>query len=170
MEQLLFFLMALISLVGATVVIFSRSFFQNLLGLLVVLFGLGVLFFLLNRPFLGLFLMVFFGGGTSGAFVFAILLCSQSSGETFLRLDAVNFFIFLQVLLLGLLLLLIFLKLSYAPGLPGDFAFSLAGGGALQFTAELAAQNYFAVFSLLALLLVVTLVGSIYLLDFSGEE
>lgn len=172
MEQFIFFVCGLLSLLGGLLLVVGRRMRDCLVGLFVVLLALVGLFLLLNRPLLALFLSGFYGAGLLVITVLATAGIAPSirpgslpdfTPRDLLNLSLVGLFFFGMIY--------IFKLISQSPGLPGDFALALAGREALQFLSQLIFDKFPAVLPLLSLILLSLLTGGVYFLGpRSGRE
>jgi len=80
--ELIFAVLAAITLIGALATVLSASLFRSALGLMLSLFGIAGLFLLQRAEFLAVVQILVYVGGVSVLIVFAILLTEREGGQT----------------------------------------------------------------------------------------
>ncbi len=81
MEQILFYIFAVIIIVMAIASVTSRKILRAVIYLLMALLAIAGLYFMLGYDFLGAIQMAVYGGGIIILFVFAVLLVHHIDGE-----------------------------------------------------------------------------------------
>ncbi len=161
--QILFLIIALVTLVSAILVVSSHSLMHSALWLVLTLFGVAVIFAFLEASFFAVVQVLVYIGAIAILIIFAVMLTRQVADEHAPRLNRGWWAALIAALALftGLVVLLV---------APGAWAGFQMGPGASpdasllpQFGADLVDPNKFAIpFEAASVLLLAALVGAIY--------
>jgi NADH-quinone oxidoreductase subunit J len=164
MEQILFMIIAAISVVAAFGVIFNRNVVHSALSLLVNFCALAVLYFMLNAQFLAVAQILVYAGAIVVLFLFVVMLLGAELGEkvsSWLTLQNA-FLAALGVVLLTIIGTAVFE--NHIQGAPGDFtAEAVQEFGQVQMIGSVLFTDYVLAFQLVAVLLSVGIIGVIWL-------
>jgi NADH-quinone oxidoreductase subunit J len=164
MEQILFLIVAAISVVAAFGVIFNRNVVHSALSLLVNFCSLAVLYFMLNAQFLAVAQILVYAGAIVVLFLFVVMLLGAELGEkvsTWLTVQNA-FLAALGVILLTVIGTAVFENLIQ--GARGDFTPEAAEQfGQVQLIGSVLFTDYVLAFQLVAVLLSVGIVGVVWL-------
>ena len=157
-ESIFFYFFALVTVSAAVAVVNSRSPIYSALSLLVTMFGIAVLFLLMQATFLAVIHIVVYAGAIVVLFLFVIMLLGLKEREQ-VKLKPLYL---LTALLSAVSLPIIFGKavfsaLAYAPSAPPIIEGSAQAVGRLVF------GPYLLPFELLSLLILVAVIGAVYL-------
>ena len=168
-EQIIFLLIGALILGSALMVVTTRKLIQAALWLVVVLFGVAVLYAILQANFLAVVQVVVYIGAIAILFIFAVMLTRKEMRDQGPQTRA-NWWI---AALLGLLVLvgLIFLILDQ-PGVNRTAAGIPTGVDTLRNlgTALVSPDAYVLPFEVASILLLAALVGSVYIAGVGGKE
>ncbi len=164
MEQLLFLIVAAISVAAALGVIFNRNVVHSALLLLVNFCALAVFYFMLNAQFLAVAQILVYAGAIVVLFLFVVMLLGAELGEK------ISSWLTWQngiLAVLGLVLLTIVgtaVFESYLYGARGNFTQSAVQEyGQVQLIGSVLFTDYVLAFQLVAVLLSVGIIGVVWL-------
>jgi len=163
-EQLLFFVVAAVSVVAAFGVIFNKNLVHSVLCLLVNFGALAVLYVMLNAQFLGIVQIFVYAGAIVVLFLFVVMLLGAELGEkvtTWLTLRNA-FLVALSLILLTIVGRAVFE--NYVQGAKGDFTPEAAQQfGQVQLVGAVLFTDYVLSFQLVGVLLSVGVIGVVWL-------
>jgi NADH-quinone oxidoreductase subunit J len=163
-EQLLFFVVAAVSVVAAFGVIFNKNLVHSVLCLLVNFGALAVLYVMLNAQFLGIVQIFVYAGAIVVLFLFVVMLLGAELGEkvtTWLTLRNA-FLVALSLILLTIVGTAVFE--NYVQGAKGDFTPEAAQQfGQVQLVGAVLFTDYVLSFQLVGVLLSVGVIGVVWL-------
>lgn len=164
MEQILFLIIAAVSVIAAFGVIFNRNVVHSALSLLVNFCSLAVLYFLLNAQFLAVAQILVYAGAIVVLFLFVVMLLGAELGEkvsTWLTVQNA-FLAALGIILLTVVGTAVFE--NYLFGARGDFTpEAVQEFGQVQLIGASLFTDYVVAFQLVAVLLSVGIVGVVWL-------
>lgn len=164
MEQILFLIIAAVSVIAAFGVIFNRNVVHSALSLLVNFCSLAVLYFMLNAQFLAVAQILVYAGAIVVLFLFVVMLLGAELGEkvsTWLTVQNA-FLAALGIILLTVVGTAVFE--NYLFGARGDFTPEAAQEfGQVQLIGASLFTDYVVAFQLVAVLLSVGIVGVVWL-------
>ncbi len=166
MSPLAFSIVSLIVLVSAVAVIVFHNPVASALSLVVTLFGLAVLYFLLDAPFVGVLQIIVYAGAILVLFVFVIMLINLKK-EELIALSwslGTGFKILAAALFVAGLFVILWQVDAPFPALTDPHFGSLEAVGRSLFT------DYLLSFELLSLVILVAIVGAILLAKKKGER
>jgi NADH-quinone oxidoreductase subunit J len=157
-SQIIFLLGGLLVLGAAIMVVSTRNLVHAALWLVATLFGVAVMYVLLEAPFIAVVQVVVYIGAIAIMFIFAVMLTRRDLRDTVIQHNA-NWMwaLLLAVLTAGGLYVLgtQFLAVSSAPVLEGDPLTMLS-------TALVSPNAYVLPFEVASVLLLAALVGAVY--------
>ena len=177
-QQIVFFILAAITLTSAIVVVTMRNLFHAALALMVSFVGVAGIYVLLEAPFLGMAQLLVYIGAISILIIFAIMMTRRlmQTNETPFNSQAIGALVG-AVLTLAILVVVI---VRLYPMIPADGALQSApqvDPATLQSSVArlgrsfVSAEAYVLPFELASVLLLAALVGSIIIAwPHSGEE
>lgn len=166
MEQVLFWLMAVVAVVSALTTISSRRPVHSALAFLVTLLSLAVLFLLLSAQFVAVIQIIIYAGAILVLFLFVIMLLHAQSGEgpqIKLRFQRPLAIALALLLFGGLSYLLLSSPLGAARPLPAGMGTVQAVGGTLF-------DHFLLPFEVASVLLLVGVIGAVVLTVKEGEQ
>jgi NADH-quinone oxidoreductase subunit J len=159
--QVLFILVAAVTLFSAVMVVSVRRMMHAALWLIVTLLGVAVLFVLLQAGFFAVVQVLIYIGAISILIIFAVMLTRQVMSERIPQLN--RSWVFGLAATAGLMILLE-LAIRDFPGVTTTVMGSPAAGDVAALGRALAAPNGFAIpFEVASILLVTALIGTIYI-------
>ena len=163
-EQLLFFVVAAVSVGAAFGVIFNKNLVHSVLCLLVNFGALAVLYVMLNAQFLGIVQILVYAGAIVVLFLFVVMLLGAELGEkvtTWLTLRNA-FLVALSLVLLTIVGTAVFE--NYIQGAKGDFTpEAVQQFGQVQLVGSVLFTDYVLSFQLVGVLLSVGVIGVVWL-------
>lgn len=163
-EQLLFFVVAAVSVGAAFGVIFNKNLVHSVLCLLVNFGALAVLYVMLNAQFLGIVQILVYAGAIVVLFLFVVMLLGAELGEkvtTWLTLRNA-FLVALSLVLLTIVGTAVFE--NYVQGAKGDFTpEAVQQFGQVQMVGAVLFTDYVLSFQLVGVLLSVGVIGVVWL-------
>ena len=163
-EQLLFFVVAAISVVAAFGVIFNKNLVHSALSLLVNFGALAVLYVMLNAQFLGIVQVLVYAGAIVVLFLFVVMLLGAELGET------VTTWLTLRNIILVVLSLILLTFVGTAvfenliQGAKGDFTpEAVQQFGQVELVGSVLFTDYVLSFQLVGVLLSVGVIGVVWL-------
>ena len=163
-EQLLFFVVAAVSVGAAFGVIFNKNLIHSVLCLLVNFGALAVLYVMLNAQFLGIVQILVYAGAIVVLFLFVVMLLGAELGEkvtTWLTLRNA-FLVALSLVLLTIVGTAVFE--NYVQGAKGDFTpEAVQQLGQVQMVGAVLFTDYVLSFQLVGVLLSVGVIGVVWL-------
>jgi len=163
-EQLLFFVVAAVSVVAAFGVIFNKNLIHSVLCLLINFGALAVLYVMLNAQFLGIVQILVYAGAIVVLFLFVVMLLGAELGEkvtTWLTLRNA-FLVALSLVLLTIVGTAVFE--NYVQGAKGDFTpEAVQQFGQVQLVGAVLFTDYVLSFQLVGVLLSVGVIGVVWL-------
>ncbi len=171
MELLLFYILAVISVVAAFGVIFNKNVVHSALSLLVNFCSLAIFYFMLNAQFLGVAQLLIYAGAIVVLFLFVVMLLGADLGEPVSSWLTVRnaFLAALGVVLLTVVGSAVFE--NYVQGAHGDFTPEMVQEfGQVQLIGSVLFTDYILAFQLIAVLLSVGIVGVVWLAQQQKKE
>jgi NADH-quinone oxidoreductase subunit J len=163
-EQLLFFVVAAVSVGAAFGVIFNKNLVHSVLCLLVNFGALAVLYVMLNAQFLGIVQILVYAGAIVVLFLFVVMLLGAELGEkvtTWLTLRNA-FLVALSLVLLTIVGTAVFE--NYVQGAKGDFTpEAVQQFGQVELVGSVLFTDYVLSFQLVGVLLSVGVIGVVWL-------
>ena len=157
--QIIFIIVAAVTLGAAIMVVSARSLVHSALWLVLSLFGVAVLYVLLNAGFFAVAQVLIYIGAIAILFIFAVMLTRQVAKDSRPQLNG-NWWL---ALLIGggffAVLLMLFSKWGSFQTLPQALADE---GGVLPALGEALVTTYLLPFEIASVLLVAALIGAIY--------
>ncbi len=150
-----FYLFALVTIVSAAVVAFSKNILRAVFSLLFTLFGVAALFLFLHADFLAATQVLIYVGGVLVLLLFGIML-TQQRVEVNIRTGKIQFIpsVIALFILFGFLGFLIF-RTPWQVGSPANFQETTSGIGTLLMT------EWLLPFEVASILLLAALVGAV---------
>ena len=155
MNPVIFFILALVTVCGAVMVVWSRSPVSSILFLLMTFFGIAAIYVFLGAQFLAAVQLIVYAGAILVLFLFAVMLLNIGKIEE----KGAAFFKALGIVCGGIILILLATIIganSLSPT-PGPELVSTAALGDLLFTTDLIP------FECASVLLLVAIVGAVVL-------
>ncbi len=146
-----FSVFAILGLIGALLVLFSKKPIYNALGLLLNFLSLAVIYFLLNAPFLGVIQIIVYSGAIVVFFLFVIMLLN-------LREGLLDFDFSFKGLLSIITVIALFIGIGVALYLAKLPEFGLGEEGKVDKIGELLLTRYLVPFELASILLLLAIV------------
>ncbi len=160
MTLLLFALLALVALVGATGVIISRNAVHSALFLLVNFAVFAVMYIMLGAQFLGVVQVTVYAGAIVVLFLFVVMLIGGNIGTATSGLRRYARWLILILVALFLLAMVLGLARTLPPSAPDAGA---PGAGSVQVIGEALYTTYLLPFELASLLLLAGMLGGVVL-------
>ena len=157
MEQIVFFTVALLTIVAALFVISARNAVNSVLSLIVTFFGVAGLYIMLDAPFLAVVQLIVYAGAVMVLFLFVIMLLDLREGRK--KLLPVSWFRLVGAGLAGLFSFL----MAYTVQDLGHGFVPATHMGTIENIATLLFGKYFYLFELSSILLMAALVGAVVL-------
>ena len=173
MEGLIFYPIALITIVASIRVVMSRNAVHSALWLVLVFFCFGGFYVLLRADFVAAVQVIVYAGAIMVLFLFVIMLLRVDRAEELLarhRLQRVAGVILGIVLLAGIGMTVL---VNLLPGKVGERSLELIAadaGGNTQAVAEALFTDYLLPFEVTSVLLLAAIVGAVVLAKRRGEE
>ncbi len=146
-----FSVLAILGLIGALLVLFSKKPIYNALGLLLNFLSLAVIYFLLNAPFLGVIQIIVYSGAIIVFFLFVIMLLN-------LREELLDFDFSFKGLLSIITVIALLIGIGVALYLAKLPKFELGQEGKVDKIGELLLTKYLVPFELASILLLLAIV------------
>ena len=177
-QQIIFFILAAITLTSAVVVVTMRNLFHAALALMVSFLGVAGIYVLLEAPFLGMAQLLVYIGAISILIIFAIMMTRRlmQTNETPFNSQVIGAFV---GSLLALVIFVVLISRFYpmAPGAGTGQSATVVDPAVLQSSVArmgrsfVSAEAYVLPFEVASVLLLAALVGSIIIAwPRSGEE
>ena len=164
MELILFFVIAVISVVSAFLVVTQRNVFYSALFLILTLCGVAILYLLLNAPFLAAIQIIVYAGAIMVLFLFVIMLLNLKKDEFGRDRRRIQKSLGILFAILLLVEVAVAIKIGISRSFLGDVASSLKEGfGGPHLLGELLFTKYLLPFELTSILLLVAIIGAIVL-------
>jgi NADH-quinone oxidoreductase subunit J len=161
-EQIFFLIVGTVTLLSALMVVTSRDLVHAALWLVATLFGVAIVYTILNAGFLAVVQVVVYIGAIAILFIFAVMLTRRQSNDTGASMNG-NWWVGALVALITFVGLTFTLRQwsgfsKMATPIPSGFDAISQLGGALT-----SAQGYVLPFEVASVLLLAALVGAVYL-------
>ena len=164
LADVIFVLVAFVTVAGALATVLARSIIYAMLGLVTTMFGIAGLYIYLNAPFIAMMQILIYVGAISILIAFAIMVAGPlwqrpkewSTGTRFIAalvVTAVSFFLFVKIVI----------QSKWLPGMYSASNLTTKDIGRVLF------DKLMLPFELISLLIVVAIVGAIMLALFSRE-
>jgi NADH-quinone oxidoreductase subunit J len=163
---LLFYLFALIAVVGALGVVTLRNPMYGAISLLTTFLAVAVLFFLRSAEFVAVVQIFVYGGGIMVLFLFVIMLVNQQHLMESDKYGPNKWLAVGMALVMAALLTTAFLPARFADPATTPAAFSAVGGahpGNAEAVAWLLYRQYLMPFEIVSVFLLVAMVGAVVL-------
>jgi len=164
LEMIVFAIVALITLAAAVMVVTTKNIFYAALWLILPLFGVAVIYVLLNMGFLAMVQVIIYVGAIAILFIFAIMLVNPAfvNGEKRFNEDWL-----MALILAGVLFVAFLWLLSRWAGfltVPATSAAELANADPVRAlgVALVSPDKYLIPFELASVLLIAAMIGAIY--------
>lgn len=159
MDQVIFYGLALITIVGALATIFSRNAMYSVLALVVTFFAMSGLYLQLKAEFVAIVHIIVYAGAIMVLFLFVVMMLNLNTVSTIIRSNVNIKWI---AVLVGVAMAGILGYGAYATTLParGD---NTAENGTVKILGKMLFNEYLLPFELTSVLLIATMVGVIVL-------
>lgn len=159
MDQVIFYGLALITIVGALATIFSRNAMYSVLALVVTFFAMSGLYLQLKAEFVAIVHIIVYAGAIMVLFLFVVMMLNLNTVSTIIRSNVNIKWI---AVLVGIAMAGILGYGAYATTLParGD---NTAENGTVKILGKMLFNEYLLPFELTSVLLIATMVGVIVL-------
>ncbi len=159
MDQVIFYGLALITIVGALATIFSRNAMYSVLALVVTFFAMSGLYLQLKAEFVAVVHIIVYAGAIMVLFLFVVMMLNLNTVSTIIRSNVNIKWI---AVLAGIAMAGILGYGAYATTLParGD---NTAENGTVKILGKMLFNEYLLPFELTSVLLIATMVGVIVL-------
>lgn len=158
MEQLTFYVLGLVAIVGAFVTIFARNAMYSVLALVTTFFAIAGIYLQLNAEFVAVVHIIVYAGAIMVLFLFVVMMLNLnnlpvfSNNRTIRTLAALMGFVIAGILIYGV---------STTP-LPAE-ATGVSQAGTVKVLGKMLFNEYLLPFELTSVLLIATMVGVIVL-------
>ena len=159
MDQVIFYGLALITIVGALATIFSRNAMYSVLALVVTFFAMSGLYLQLKAEFVAIVHIIVYAGAIMVLFLFVVMMLNLNTVSTIIRSNVNIKWI---AVLVGIAMAGILGYGAYATTLPerGD---NTTENGTVKILGKMLFNEYLLPFELTSVLLIATMVGVIVL-------
>lgn len=159
MDQVIFYGLALITIVGALATIFSRNAMYSVLALVVTFFAMSGLYLQLKAEFVAIVHIIVYAGAIMVLFLFVVMMLNLNTVSTIIRSNVNIKWI---AVLVGIAIAGILGYGTYVTTLParGD---NTAENGTVKVLGKMLFNEYLLPFELTSVLLIATMVGVIVL-------
>jgi NADH-quinone oxidoreductase subunit J len=159
MDQVIFYGLALITIVGALATIFSRNAMYSVLALVVTFFAMSGLYLQLKAEFVAIVHIIVYAGAIMVLFLFVVMMLNLNTVSTIIRSNVNIKWI---AVLVGIAMAGILGYGAYTTTLParGD---NTAENGTVKILGKMLFNEYLLPFELTSVLLIATMVGVIVL-------
>lgn len=159
MDQVIFYGLALITIIGALATIFSRNAMYSVLALVVTFFAMAGLYLQLKAEFVAVVHIIVYAGAIMVLFLFVVMMLNLNTVSTIIRSNVNIKWI---AVLVGIAMAGILGYGAYATTLPvrGD---NTAENGTVKILGKMLFNEYLLPFELTSVLLIATMVGVIVL-------
>ncbi|MFH1114103.1 MAG: NADH-quinone oxidoreductase subunit J [Pseudomonadota bacterium] len=161
METVIFYVLAVITLISAMFVVFLRRPVHNVLSMIVTMCSLACLYFLLHAEFVGMVQLVVYAGAVMVLFLFVIMLLNLEALDR--TQDAKSARMWVGALLgLGLLVMIgPVLKAFFPSGKPVGAAAFAQGMSNIEIVARELFTTYLLPFEITSVLLLAAIIGTV---------